>query len=410
MKRVVVTGMGIVSPLGKNPTDFFRHLMAGKSGVGEIASDFSDRLAVKVAAQVDFDPREYFSKMRSAELDRCSQFALVAASQAIGDAGLDVGICGRQRIGIYLGTGMGGASTIDETYALLYREGKTGVRPFTVPMAMNNAAASQIAKEHGFQGPNVTISSACSSSTIAIGEAYRLIKHGYADCMLAGGSEALLTYGTIKAWEALKVLAAGDRDDPARSCKPFSKDRSGLVLGEGAGAVVLEDADRAIKRGARIYGELTGYRCSNDPHLIVAPSADGCAHAIAGALEEAGIAASDVDYINAHGTATLVGDRVETEAIKRVFGEAAYRVPISSTKSMHGHMMGATGAVEFIAAILAIVHGAVPPTANLKYPDPDCDLDYVPEIGRDGLKIRAAMSSSFAFGGSNAVLIVRAFG
>lgn len=405
-----MTGIGIVSPLGNTPADFFNHLMVGKSGVGKIASDFSDRLEVRVAAQVAFDPLAHFSKIRLSELDRCSQFALVAASQAIGDSGMNGGTSDTQRFGIYLGTGMGGAASIDEAYVELYKKGETRVRPLTVPMAMNNAAASQIARDHGLHGPSVTISTACSSSTIAIGEAYRLIRHGYADCMLAGGSEALLTYGTIKAWEAMKVLTAGDRDDPARSCKPFSKDRSGLVLGEGAGMVVLEDADKATKRGARIYGELIGYRCSNDPHHIVIPSADGCARALSGALDDAGIAADDIDYINAHGTATLVGDRVETEAIKRVFGEAAYRVPVSSTKSMHGHMMGATGAVEFIAAVLAITHGAVPPTANLKNPDPDCDLDHVPEIGRHGLKVGTVMSNSFAFGGSNAVLIARAFG
>jgi 3-oxoacyl-[acyl-carrier-protein] synthase II len=304
---------------------------------------------------------------------------------------------------------MGGAGALEEGYVEIFQRETPRVKPLSVLLAMNNAAASHLSLTYRLQGPNVSYSTACSSSAIAIGEAYRQIKDGYADVMLAGGSEAMLTHGVMKAWEALRTLAVEDATDPGASCKPFSKDRSGLVLGEGAAVLVLEDAERAVQRGARIYAEIVGYDCSSDASHITKPDAAGQTRAILNALRDAGMQPQDIHYINAHGTATLAGDIEETKAIKQAFGEHAYRVPVSSTKSMHGHLMGATGAVEFMAAVLALQHQAIPPTINLHQPDPECDLDYVPNVGRKSVELNAVMSNSFAFGGSNAVLIAKRF-
>ncbi len=308
-----------------------------------------------------------------------------------------------------LGSGMGGASTLEEGYIEIFQRDVPRVKPLSVLLTMNNAAASHLSLTYHLQGPNISYSTACSSSAIAIGEACRKIQHGYADIMLVGGSEAMLTHGVMKGWEALRTLALEDVIDPAASCKPFAKNRSGLVLGEGAAALVLEDAERATKRGARVYAEIVGYGCSSDACHITKPDAAGQARAMLDALHEARMQVQDIHYINAHGTATVAGDIEETKAIKQVFGRQAYRVPISSTKSMHGHLMGATGAVEFMAAVLALQHQAVPPTINLHQPDAECDLDYVPNLGRHNVELNAVMSNSFAFGGSNAVLIARRF-
>lgn len=400
--------MGAVTPLGNSPGAFWSALMAGRSGVARLPAALAARLSVAIAASVSLDVSSQDASRRLADLDRFSQFGLIAASQAIDDAQMAVDERSGVRIGVALGTAMGGAATLDKGYQDLYKNGLARIRPSTALMAMNSAAASQISIAHGLRGPSLTYSAACASSAIAIGEAYRLIKHGYADAMLAGGSEALLTYGTLKAWESLRALAVEDPEDPSASCRPFSKDRCGLVLGEGAAVMVLEDAGIAARRGARIYAELVGYGCCSDAHDMVKPSVEGTSRAMSLALEEAGIQPAEVDYINAHGTATLIGDQIETAAIKQAFGDAACRIPVSSTKSMHGHAMGAAGALEFLAAVLAIVHRAVPPTANLRIPDPCCDLDYVANKARTGVPVKAAMSNSFAFGGANAVLLARA--
>ncbi len=404
MRRIAVTGLGIVSPLGNTPELFFSNLMAGKSGIRRLQADFTDQLDVKIAAQADFDPLQHLTKHKASGLDRVSQFALHAANQAIADAQLDLAQADRSRIGVYLGTGMAGAASIEEGYVRLYRDNADRLKPFTVLMAMNCAAASQISLTHGLSGPNLTYSTACSSSSVAIGEAFRLIRHGYADVMLAGGSEALLTYGTIRAWEALRTLAKED-DDPGASCKPFSLDRTGLVLGEGAGIIVLEDLERAQARGAKIYAELSGYGCANDCIHITAPTIEGQATVMRAALASSTLRPEDIGYINAHGTATVLNDAIETAAIKAVFGAHAAKLAVSSTKSMHGHLMGASGAVEFIAAVKALEQQALPPTINLKNPDPQCDLDYVPNQGRNGVAVQHVMSSSFAFGGTGGVLI-----
>lgn len=401
MRRVVVTGLGVVTPLGNTPALMFDRLLAGSSGIRRLETDFVDRLSTRIAAPVtDFDPLEHFSRSKARSLDRVTQFALVAAQQSVADAGLDMTNETRERIGVYLGTGMGGATASEEGYVRLHRDNESRLKPYTVLMAMNNAAGSQIALDHDLTGPSLTFSTACSSSAIAIGEAYRLIQHGYADVMLAGGSEALLTYSTIKAWEALRTLADEDPVDPATSCKPFSADRSGLVLGEGAAILVVEEYARARARGAHIYGEIIGYGSSNDSAHITQPSLAGQARAMRLALEEANV--GTVSYINAHGTATRLNDAVESAAIKQVLGT---QVPVSSTKSMHGHLMGAAGAVEFAACMMVLERQALPPTAHLRQPDPACDLDYVPNIGRSGVKVETVMSNSFAFGGTCGVLI-----
>jgi 3-oxoacyl-[acyl-carrier-protein] synthase II len=383
--------------------------MAGKSGVRRISSEFSNLLSVKVAAEVDFNPFDYFNKKQVSSLDRVNQFALAAASQAWKDAKLSLDAKEKERSGVYMGTGLGGANAIEDGYVRLFKENSDRVKPLSVLMIMSNASASYLSIEYGLTGPCLTVSTACASSSNAIGEAFRQIRDGYADVMLAGGTEAFLTYGVFRSWEALRVLAMEDPDDPSKSCKPFSKNRSGLVLGEGAAVVVLEEMERAVRHGAPLYAEILGYGSTSDAFHMTKPSFERQAQAISEAIREAGISSEDIDYINAHGTATQWNDLLETQAIKKVFGDYAYKVPVSSTKSMHGHTIGAAGAIEFVVSLLAIKNQAIPPTTNLDQPDPECDLDYVPNIGRKGVKVNTIMSNSFAFGGTNAVLIARKF-
>jgi beta-ketoacyl-acyl-carrier-protein synthase II len=408
VRRVAVTGIGLVSPLGNDPGTFFDALAAGRSGVARLEAAYGARLASPIAASVRFDGAAHFDPAKLRMLDRVSQFALAAAAQAIADApgfldGLD-----RARAGVFVGTGMGGAQAADDGYHALYAEKAERLKPFTVLLSMVNAPAAWIGLEHGLAGANLTYSTACSSSAVAIGEAARRIAHGEADAMLAGGAEAPLNFGTLKAWEALRTVAGEDPHDPAASCKPFARNRSGLVLGEGAAILVLEDRDRALARGARIHAEIAGYGLCTDATHITRPSIDGQANAMRLALADARMEAAEIGYLNAHGTGTLANDGVETAAIKRVFGERAYALPVSSTKSMHGHLLGAAGALELAAAILAMERGVVPPTANLKVKDPDCDLDYVAEGARTLPRLSAVMSNSFAFGGTNATLVARA--
>lgn len=409
-KRVVITGLGIVSPVGITPAEFFSNLMAGHSGIRRLQTDFIEQLSIRIGAPVqDFNPATYFSKIQLTGIERFSQFALVAAEQAVQDAQLELSATERSRAGVHMGSCLGGAGTLEDGYIQVMQHANPRVKPLSVLLSMNNAAASHLSIKYQLRGSNLTYATACSSSAIAVGEAYRQIKHGYADVMLAGGSEAMLTLGAMKAWEALHTLAHEDPNDAGASCKPFAKNRNGLVLGEGAAVLVLEDAERAVKRGAKIYAELVGYDCSSDASHITKPDADGQTRTILNALRDAQLQPDDIHYINAHGTATLAGDIEETKAIKQVFGAYAASIPVSSTKSMHGHLMGATGAVEFMAAVLALYNHAIPPTINLHEPDPECDLDYVPNQGRSDIQLNAVMSNSFAFGGSNAVLIAKRF-
>jgi 3-oxoacyl-[acyl-carrier-protein] synthase II len=406
LHRVVITGIGIVSPLGNTPQIFFNNITQGKSGVGLIRSEFVDLLDCKIAAQADFDGSQHFSKQQLALMDRVSQFALYSAQQAAEDANLSLTDKDLNRTGCYLGTGMGGANSTEEGYVRLFKENLNRLKPFTVLMAMNGAAGSQIAMHFNLNGPNLTFTTACSSSTIAIGEAYRQIKNGYCDVMFAGGAESLLTFGTIKAWEALRTLAKQDEVNPAFSSKPFSANRSGLVLGEGAAVFILEDLDRAKSRGAKIYAEITGYGTTNDGAHITQPTAEGQARAMNTALASANLKPQDIGYINAHGTATQLNDATETAAIKQVFGDQACKTPVSSTKSMTGHLMGAAGAVEVVATAYAITDNILPPTMHLDTADPDCDLDYIPNKARKVDNLQHAMSNSFAFGGTSGVLIL----
>lgn len=407
MQRVVVTGLSVVSPLGNTIADLTQHVFGGISGIKRLDAPFVDQLDCRIAAQAQFNPEDHFSKHTFSMLDRTSQIALHTSKEAIKDAGLTIDDQLKSRMGIYLGTGMGGAHSLEEGYIRLYKEGARRLKPFTVLMSMNNAAASAIALEHQLMGPNQTFSTACSSSAVAIGEACRLIRHGYVDVMLAGGAEALLTFGSIKAWEALRTLAEEDVNDIGASCKPFSAVRTGLVLGEGAAMLVLEPYERAVARGAKIYAEIVGYGAANDCNHITQPSVDGQAATMQAALKDAGLTADVIQYINAHGTGTKLNDVTETNAIKKVFNSHAYDLSVSSTKSMHGHLMGAAGALEAVITTLAVHGDRLPPTINLTQPDPECDLDYVPNISKTLPRLEYAMSNSFAFGGTGAALILK---
>jgi 3-oxoacyl-[acyl-carrier-protein] synthase II len=407
MPRVVVTGMGVIAPVGQTTSAFFAGLVAAKSGIRRLESALFPAVQSLIAGQVDFDASCHMPPHLSAQLDRAVQFALVVAKQALNEAALGLTDAELERAGVYWGTGLGGATTTEESYKNLFA-GDGRVRPSAVVTGMSNAAAGQISITHGLRGPLLNISTACSSSASAIGEAFRAIQGGHADVIVAGGSEALVTTGILRAWDAMRALARVDPDDPSRSCRPFSANRSGLVLGEGAGALILERADRAERRGAHIYAEIAGYGNAADAFNMSKPDAGGQVRAMRLALDDAKLASAKVDYVNAHGTATPVGDIVETQALKQVFNGHGRRPLVSSTKALHGHLMGGTGAVEMVASIMALEEGIVPPTAHLDIPDPLCDLDYVPNEARRA-KLEVVMSNSFGFGGMNAVLVARRY-
>ena len=406
--RVAITGLGIIAPLGNSIDALFTGLIAGHSGIRSLTLARSEGLRFPIGAPVNFDGEAHFSAVRLRMLDRVSQLALVAAGEAIADARLDFASETRERCGVSVGTSMGGVVSTDEAYFSMYGERSERVQPLSVLAAMSNAPAAWIGIDHGLTGPNLTYSTACSSSAVAIGEAARRIGCGEADLMLAGGSEAPLTFGVLRAWEAMRTLATTDPIDPATSCRPFSLNRSGLVIGEGAAFVVLEAWEHARARGAYIHAEFCGYGLTTDAAHITRPTVEGQASAMRAALRSAQFDPGRIDYINAHGTATSQNDAVESAAIKIVFGKRAQSIPVSSTKSMHGHLLGAAGALEFVISIVALRRGTAPPTMHLNVPDPACDLDYVPDHARTGLSLRAVMSNSFAFGGTNAVLIAQA--
>jgi beta-ketoacyl-acyl-carrier-protein synthase II len=408
VRRVVITGIGVFASTGKNADSFHESLVQGRSAIRRIQQFDPSALSVQIAAEIpDYDPLTYFPAKRLDLLDRFSQFALLAAKEAMDSSGLQLKDEERPRFGVATGTGMGGAQTFELGYYKLFAEHATRLHPFTIPKIMHNAATSQICMDFGAQGPSITTATACSSSGHAIGEAFHLIKFGLADAMLTGGTEAPITFGMIRSWESVRVLATGN-GDPSKACRPFSLDRDGLVMGEGSAMFLFEELEHAKNRGAKIYGEISGFGLSSDASHITQPSIDGPARAVRMALTEAGVNPEEVDYINAHGTGTRVNDVTETNVIKAVFGEHARKLAISSSKSMHGHVMGATGAVEMAATIQAIERGVIPPTANYTQPDPECDLDYVPNQAREKA-VRVAVSNSFAFGGLNAVLLVRKY-
>ena len=402
MRRVAITGAGVVSPCGTGWVRFAHALAAARSGIRLLPPEIAQHSGVQVGALAEWDPAA-IKATEAANLDRVSQFALAAAAEALASSGLDVASADRSRIGVYWGTGMGGAHSLEAGYKQVYGANEWRLRPLTVVMAMNNAAGSNVALRHGLRGPFANYSTACSSSAMALGEAMRTIAAGRADVVVAGGAEALLTPGTLAAWHALRTLAPADASDPAASCKPFDRRRAGLVLGEGAAAFVLEDEAHARSRGATIRGFLVGYGNTCDAAHLSRPDADGQARAMRAALDEAGAARSDIGYLNAHATATQVGDLVEAEAIDAVFGEAAPRV--AATKSMHGHLLGAAGALEFAVALHALETGVAAPTAFLEQPDPAAKLRHVALNAERIDNPRAVMSNSFAFGGSNVVLV-----
>lgn len=408
MRRVAVTGLGVVSPLGNSAEAAFANAREGRSGIHRLDASFANRLVDPLVASARFDGADHFEPPRLRMLDRVSQFALFAANQAMGEARIDVSQVDRRRAGIFVGTGMGGSMSNDDGYKTLYGDRSDRIKPFTVLMGMHNAPAAWIGIEHGLRGPNLTFSTACSSSAVAIGEAWLRVAGGDMDIALAGGAEAPLSFGSLKAWEALHTLATVDADDPSASCKPFAKNRSGMVLGEGAAMLLLEPWEHAVARGAPVQGEIIGYGLSNDASHITRPSVDGQVAAIGAALAAAGLGPGAIDGINAHGTGTPANDRVESDAIKAVFGERAYGIPISATKALHGHLLGATGALECVLSLMAMQRGVALPTMHLQIPDPDCDLDYVPNAARESVVVRTMLSSSFAFGGANAVLVLRA--
>lgn len=413
-RRVAITGLGVVSAAGIGKSAFFGALLSARSGLRAIEVPFPTGPENVVVGPVTFDansthPATLIPKARLMTMDRVSQLALVAGREAIAQAGLspDAQCDARNRFGVFMGTGSGGAGSTDNAYTALLEQKAPRLRPMTVVLSMSNAIAAHLSIEFGLHGPSNTISNACASSATAIGEAFRQIRHGYADVMLAGGAEALLNRGTIKAWQAMNTLAKTHADGAHASCRPFSADRSGLVLAEGAAVVVLEDWEHAVRRGAPILAELAGYAATSDAHHLTQPEASAQARAIALALADAQLNTSDIGYLNAHGTATDIGDVVETQAIRIAFGTQADALAVSSTKSVHGHAMGAAGAMEFVAAVMALRSGHLPPTAFLTQADPRCDLDYTPLEARDKPNVHAVMSNSFAFGGSNAVLVAK---
>jgi nodulation protein E len=401
MRRVVITGMGSISALGHDASTCWQAMREGRVGIGPIVNIATELLNVKIAAEVrSYDPAANFDPKRLVLLDRVSQFALIAAREAIAQSGLEFRASGLgERTACIIGTGIGGENTHDETAKRFYGDKKPNVHPLTIVRLMANAPACQVTMEFGLTGPSFAVVSACASANHAMAQAFDMVRSGRADFAVTGGSEACITVPCVKAWEAVRVTA----DD---TCRPFCKQRRGMVLGEGAGIFVLEDYEHARARGATILAEFAGAGMSADAADIVLPSMAGAAKALAGALADARMNADEIDYINAHGTGTPANDPTETAAIRRVFGAHADVLAVSSTKSMHGHALGAAGALELVAAIGALRDGVIPPTANFIDPDPECDLDYVPNTAREG-PVRAALSNSFAFGGLNAVLALR---
>jgi nodulation protein E len=400
MNDVVVTGMGCISAIGRNTSEMAVALKAGHSAIGPLTVTPTDRLTVKIGAEVaGFDPLQHFEEKRLLLLDRFSQFALVAAREAVAASGLDFRGPVGERAAAILGSGVGGMTTLDESFQRLYLENAKRFQPFIIPKLMISAAISHITMEHGMRGPAFTTASACASANHAIGTAFQMVRSGMVDVALTGGAEAVFTPGTLKAWEAMRILAPD-------TCRPFAKGRKGLVLGEGAAILILESRAHAQARGAPILGEVAGFGMSADAADIVLPSLDGAVRAMRACIADSGLAPETFEYVNAHGTGTAMNDATETRALHEVFGGHARKLAVSSTKSLHGHALGAAGAIEAVATLLAMRGGFIPPTANYNEPDPQCDLDYVPNQAREQ-RFSVALSSSFAFGGLNAVLALK---
>jgi len=408
--RAVITGMGVVSPVGSQLDEFWNNLIEGNSGIGLLTRFDTTNLPTKVAGEVkDFVPTDWVNKKESRHMDRFAQFAMAAAKMALQDSGLDLEKVDKERAGVVMGCGIGGVTTFEEQKEVLMAKGSNRVTPFFVPMLIGNMAAAHLSIEFGLQGSSMTIVTACASATNAIGEALRIIQRGEADVVFCGGTEAPITHLAFAGFCAAKTMST-EKEHPEQASRPFDKRRSGFVMGEGAGVLVLESLEHAEARGAHIYAELAGYGSTSDAYHITTPrpGGAGAARAMRLALEDAGVKPENVDYINAHGTSTGPNDSTETTAIKSALGSSASKVAISSTKSMTGHLMGAAGAIEAIICAMSIQRGAIPPTTNYGEPDPECDLDYVPNIARKQV-VNVAMSNSLGFGGHNATIVLRKF-
>jgi 3-oxoacyl-[acyl-carrier-protein] synthase II len=411
-RRVVITGMGVVTPIGNDLETFWSNLQQGVSGIGMIDAFDTTGYDCKIGGQVrNFDPKPFFKNPKDVRrTDRFTQLAMAAAKMALQDSGIDVEkLERRDRFGVIVSTGIGGLKTLQDQLQILLTRGPGRNSPFTIPMLISNMASGLISMEFGLRGPNLCIVTACATSNNAIGESWRIIKFGDADIFLAGGSEASIVEIGVAGFSAMKALSTRN-DEPERASRPFDRDRDGFVMSEGAGVLVIEELEHARARGAKIYCEVTGYGVSADAYHMTAPPPDGegAARSMQLALEQARTAPDRVDYINAHATSTDIGDLCETRAIKQVFGDHAYKLAISSTKSMTGHLLGGAGAVEMAACALAIRDGIIPPTINLENPDKECDLDYTPNVARER-KVRVALNNSFGFGGHNATLVAAAF-
>jgi len=409
-KRVVITGMGCISPLGNDVTTLWSNIVSGKSGVGKITHYDTTEFKVKIGAEVkDFDGTALLGLREARRMDPFTQFCIVAALQAVEDSGLVITEENRDRIGVVTGTGIGGMNTLFEQAKIFFQRGPDRVSPFMVPMMLPDTAPGMVALHFGLHGPNMAVVSACASGTNALGEASEIIRRGSADVLLSGGTEAVIVPIAMAGLGVMTALSTNN-EEPERASRPFDLNRDGFVMGEGAAILVLESLEHAQARGARIVGEISGYGASNDAYHISAPAENGAGAVLCmrNALKSAGLSADDIGYINAHGTSTVLNDKSETAAIKTVFGENAYRIPVSSTKSMTGHLLGAAGALEALICVKVLQDSILPPTINYETPDPECDLDYVPNQSRR-VKVNHIMSNSFGFGGHNATIIISRF-
>ncbi|GAA3406735.1 beta-ketoacyl-ACP synthase II [Paenibacillus hodogayensis] len=408
-RRVVITGMGVMSSLGHELETFWNNLMAGKSGVSVIESFDTSDYTTHIAAEIhDFNPEDYIDKKEARRMDRFVQFAVAASQLAVKNAKLDIGQdTDPERCGVYVGSGIGGLGTWEEQHKILLEKGPKRVSPFFIPMMIANMASGQISMIFGAKGPNSTAVTACATGTHSIGDSYKLIQRNEADVMICGGAEATIRPTGMAGFCALRAMSTRN-DEPEKASRPFDTGRDGFVMGEGAGILILEELEHAQKRGAHIYAEVIGYGMSGDAYHMTDPDPDGAARCMSRAIRDAGIEPSEIDYINAHGTSTPVGDRSETTAIKKALGDHAYKVAVSSTKSMTGHLLGAAGGVEAVITGLTLERGKIAPTINLDNQDPECDLDYVPNVPREA-NVNIAMSNSFGFGGHNATIILKRF-
>ena len=409
-KRVVVTGMGVISPIGNDIASFWNGLLEGKSGVDYITQFDTSDYSVKIAAEVkNFNPEDFIEKKEIRRLDRFTQFAIAASQMALADSKLSINDENAERVGVYIGSGIGGLKTIEEQHNVLLEKGPKRISPFFIPMLISNMASGQVSILTGAKGPNSAPVSACATGTHAIGDAYLMIERGDADVMITGGTEATITPLAVGGFASMRALSTRN-EEPTRASRPFERDRDGFVMGEGCGVLILESLDHALERGAQIYAEVIGYGATGDAHHLTAPApeGEGAARAMKIAIKRANIQPEEVDYINAHGTSTDLNDKFETMAIKGAFGEHAYKLLVSSTKSVTGHLLGAAGAVEGIAIALALKNGIIPPTINYENADPDCDLDYVPNQARKQ-NIKVALSNSLGFGGHNATIVMKKY-